>query len=105
MKSTRIARGGKRTTGHFEKYYLDTGISHESTFREPPNKVWVSEHGGRTQGIMVRCLRKDGGFPKFLWGEVFFNAAGDIINDAPHAGSGNVINATPCEIPGTLRQG
>ena len=36
-------RGGEYTVGHFEKYCLDTGISHEFAVTNPPQQNGVSE--------------------------------------------------------------
>ena len=80
----RTDRGGAYTAGYFEKYCLDTGIIHEFPATNTPQQNGVSERDGRTIANIARCLLKDAGFPKDLWGEMFFTAT-YLSNRMPHS--------------------
>ena len=44
----------------------------------------MSERDGRTIANIARSLLKDAGFPKHLWGEMFFTAT-YLANRMPHS--------------------
>ncbi|CAN0393136.1 unnamed protein product, partial [Laminaria digitata] len=84
IERLRTDRGGEYTAGYFEKYCLDTGITHEFAATNTLQQNGVSERDGRTIANIARCLLKDAGFPKSLWGEMFFTAT-YLVNRMPHS--------------------
>ena len=84
IERLRTDRGGEYTAGYFEQYCLDTGICHEIAATNTPQQNGVSERDGRTIANIARCLLKEAGFPKSLWGEMFFTAT-YLANRMPHS--------------------
>ena len=69
---------------NFEKYCLDTGITHEFAVMNIAQQNRVSGRDGWTIANIARCLLKDSGFPKPLRGEMTFTAT-YLANRTPHS--------------------
>ena len=77
-------RGGEYTAGYFEMYCLDAGITHEFAATNTPQQNGVSERDGQTITNIARCLLKDAGFHKSLWGGTLFTVT-YLANRMPHS--------------------
>ena len=66
---------GEYTSSESKELYVNSGTTMEHTATGTLQQNGVSERDGRTLATMTGCLRKDGNFPRTLWGALFFTAA------------------------------
>ncbi|CAN0317868.1 unnamed protein product, partial [Scytosiphon promiscuus] len=91
IQRLRADKSGEYISKEFKKLCVNSGITLEYTATATPQQNGVSERDGRTLSTIVRCLLKDGNFPRNMWGELFFTAV-YLSNRSPHAALGG---ATP----------